>query len=379
MGRQEIDVCVVGAGPAGLTAAVEAARYDLSVTLVDSSLMPGGQLTKQIHRFFGPRDHRAGLRGTAIAQELYAEALDLGVRCWLDSEVYAVSHGTVVEIMRGVRESVFPGGSVPFKNVLVAKKLVLAAGASEKPVSFPGWTLPGVMGAGAAQAFMNVERVLPGKRFLIVGSGNVGLIVAYQLLQAGARVSCIVEVAPSIGGYAVHAAKIRRAGVPVLTGHTITRALGDCQVCGAEIARVDEKFQVIEGSERTLDVDTVCIAAGLKPYSRLASLAGCRLSYVPGLGGWVPLHNEEMVSTVKDVYVAGDLAGVEEAGIAMEEGRVAGLSAALNLNPGARQAITGRIQDALERLNRLRAGPFGQKKYMDKQGLIDRWHKAAGR
>ncbi|MGI6162299.1 MAG: NAD(P)/FAD-dependent oxidoreductase [Bacillota bacterium] len=379
MGRQEIDVCVVGAGPAGLTAAIEAARYNLSVALVDSSIMPGGQLTKQIHRFFGPRDHRAGLRGTAIAQELYEEALDLGVRCWFDSEVYAVSRGTVVEIVRGLRKGVSPGGSVPFKDVLLARKLVLAAGASEKSVAFPGWTLPGVMGAGATQAFMNVERVLPGKRFLIVGSGNVGLIVAYQLLQAGARVSCIVEAAPNIGGYAVHAAKVRRAGVPILTGHTITRALGDRQVCGAEIARVNEKFQVIEGSQKTLDVDTVCIAAGLKPYAKLASLAGCRLTYVPSLGGWVPLHNEEMVSTVKDVYVAGDLAGVEEAGIAMEEGRVAGLSAALGLDPGAGQAITGRIQDALERLDRLRSGPFGHKKHMDKQGLIDKWYKASSR
>ncbi len=374
MGRHQVDVCVVGAGPAGLTAAIEAAKFGLSVILVDANLVPGGQLVKQIHRFFGSGSHRAGERGIVIGQQLYDEAVDFGVRFWLDSEVYAISHGTVVEIVRGVRSRVSTR-LASCKDVLVAKNVVLAAGASEKAVMFPGWTLPGVMGAGATQTFINVERVLPGRRFLIVGSGNVGLIVAYQLLQAGARVACIVEASPTIGGYAVHAAKVVRAGVPVLTAHTIIRALGCDQVCGAQIAKVDDEFRVVGGTERAVDVDAICISAGLKPYVGLASLAGCSLSHVTDLGGWVPLHNENMETTVKNVYVAGDTAGVEEAGIAMEEGRVAGLAIAKNLNPAAGHIIDKQIAAASERLHRLRIGPFGRRKLTAKQALIDEWRR----
>jgi NADPH-dependent 2,4-dienoyl-CoA reductase/sulfur reductase-like enzyme len=104
---------------------------------------------------------------------------------------------------------------------------------------------------------INVHRVLPGKRVVMLGSGNVGLIVAYQLLQAGAEVVALVEAMPNIGGYGVHAAKIRRAGVPILVGTTIARAFGRGQVEGVVLARLDEKFQPVPGGETTLAVDTL--------------------------------------------------------------------------------------------------------------------------
>ena len=97
-------------------------------------------------------------------------------------------------------------------HTIKAKKIVMATGASENALAFPGCTLPGVMGAGAAQTMINVNRVLPGQKIIMVGSGNVGLIVSYQLMQAGADVLALIEAAPKIGGYGVHAAKIRRAG-----------------------------------------------------------------------------------------------------------------------------------------------------------------------
>ena len=183
-------------------------------------------------------------------------------------------------------------------DTLEPRKVVVATGAIENSLSFPGWTLPNVMGAGAAQTMVNVHRVLPGQRVLIVGSGNVGLIVAYQLLQAGAEVTAVLEALPGISGYQVHASKIVRMGVPILCRHTILRALGAECVQQAEIARVDERFQPVPGSESLLDVDLICIAVGLRPLAELCHMAGVRFEYHPALGGHVPLHDATMQTTL---------------------------------------------------------------------------------
>ncbi|HHY37434.1 MAG TPA: FAD-dependent oxidoreductase [Clostridia bacterium] len=361
---KRFDVAVVGAGPAGLAAAIEAQKRGLNVLLVDMNLKAGGQLIKQIHKFFGSHEHRAGTRGIDIARDLYEEAVSSGVEVWLDAAVYAIYPGPVLEIARGILAT-----RTASKEMVHASRVVLATGASENAVSFPGWTLPGVMGAGAAQTMINVERVLPGKRVLMVGSGNVGLIVTYQLLQAGAEVVAIVEVAPKIGGYGVHSAKVRRAGVPILTSYTVLRAFGDRQVEGAEIVAYDEHHNPIEETRQFLDVDTICIAAGLKPYAKLAALAGCELIYSPVLGGWMPVHDENMHTSVPGIYVAGDLAGVEEASTALEEGRLAGLSAAESLGKGGPDAADEK-ESIRERLSMLRIGPFGKARADAKSEVI---------
>ena len=197
------DVIVVGAGPAGLGAAIEAGRQGAKVLLLDENDRPGGQLFKQIHKFFGSREHYAGTRGFAIGRQLLQEAEEAGVEIHLGRRVWGI----------------FPDGSVTAANDTESVRyqgsyLILATGASENALAFPGCTLPGVMTAGAAQTFANVHHVLPGQNIVMVGSGNVGLIVTYQLLQAGANVKAILEAAPKLSGYAVHAGKVRRAGVP---------------------------------------------------------------------------------------------------------------------------------------------------------------------
>jgi thioredoxin reductase len=226
------------------------------------------------------------------------------------------------------------------------------------------------MGAGAAQTVVNVHRVLPGKRILMVGAGNVGLIVSYQLLQAGAEVVAVIEGLPRIGGYGVHASKIRRAGVPIMTRHTILRADGDDCVESATIAAVDEHWQPIEGSAATLQVDTICLAVGLEPMSELAWMAGCKFTYVPSLGGHLPLHDDNMETTVPGVYVAGDMAGIEEANTAMEEGRLAGLAAAEALGYRSEET-TRRKEGAREALDQLRAGPFGESRRQAKVQILE--------
>ena len=210
MKELEREILIIGAGPAGLSAAIEAAKAGAKVTVADEHDTIGGQLYKQIHKFFGAADNHAGMRGFEIARKLEQEAKELGVEFWLNT----VAYGIFKEGVGIVRDG---------DNFIVkAKKVIVAAGGIENTTAFPGSTLPGVMLSGAAQTMTNIHRVLPGKRMVVVGSGNVGLIVAYQMLQAGAEVLAVVERDDHIGGYGVHAEKIRTAGVPILTD-TIAR------------------------------------------------------------------------------------------------------------------------------------------------------------
>ena len=337
------EIAVVGAGPAGLSAACAAREAGAQVMVLDDQTSPGGQLFKQIHKFFGSKAHLAGTRGFQIGRQLLDRAREAGVDILLNASVVGVFEGTTLGVVQDGH-----------MDQLKADKIILATGAEENPLAFPGWTLPGVMGAGAAQTLMNIHRVLPGHRVLIVGSGNVGLIVAFQLLQAGAEVVAVVEAMPTIGGYWVHAAKLRRAGVPILIRHTIQEARGREQVEEAVIVELDEDWQPNPDTERTLAVDTICLAVGLSPSTRLTSLAGCEHRWDPARGGHVPIHDENLETTVPGIYVAGDVAGVEEASTAMEQGRIAGLSAAHALGYLADAEIEQLREEARHRLSALR-------------------------
>ena len=337
-----VDVAVVGAGPAGLSATLEAASAGASVALIDENAWPGGQLPKQIHQFFGSRAHHAGTRGFHIAQRLVAQAEHYPNLAFLSDTV-------VYGLFPGLRLGLAANGS---SRELRARAVILCTGASEKSVAFPGWTLPGVMGAGALQTLVNLHRVLPGHRVLMLGSGNVGLIVSYQLLQAGAHMAAVVERAASVGGYAVHAAKLRRLGVPLLLRSEVSEVRGRDCVESAVVRALDETGRSIPGSERDFEVDLVCLAVGLSPLAELAWMAGCEFDYNAALGGHFPRHGDDLLTSVSGLYVAGDLAGVEEASIAMEQGKLAGISAARSLN--LRVAGSRRRAAAAERLRELR-------------------------
>ena len=353
------DVAIVGAGPAGLAASITAAETGMKVILIDESSRAGGQLPKQIHKFFGSKDNYAGIRGFRIARSMYQEVATSGTEIWLDSPVYGIWPNNVLAIMKDGKST-----------LLQAKKLIIATGASEKPLQFPGWTLPGVMGTGAVQTIVNIHRVLPGINFLIVGAGNVGMIVAYQLLQAGAEVVCIAEAAPNIGGWQVHADKILRAGVPLLTSHSIKEAHGSSEVEGAALVQLNESWQPIPGTETTVDVDTVCIAVGLIPLIEIPLLAGCKVVYIPELGGYVSLHDEMMQTTNHDIYVAGDASGIEEASVAMEEGRLAATAIAGELDYLSKDQLEDSQSKIGERLLELRSDPLGEKILAAKQRVI---------
>lgn len=357
----KVELAVVGAGPAGLSAAIEAASAGVQTIVLDENQKAGGQLFKQIHKFFGSHAHQAGVRGIDIGKNLLRDVQDSGAEVHLDSVVWGIFKDKTIGVIKSGTNCMYQ-----------ADRILLATGASENVLAFPGWTLAGVMGAGAIQTMVNVHRVLPGKRILMVGSGNVGLIVSYQLLQAGAQVTALVEAQDRIGGYAVHASKVKRAGTPILTRHTIKEASGDGKVQQATIARVDENFQIVPGTEKVLDVDVVCLACGLSPMAELAWMMGCRFTDVAPLGGLLPVHDENMETSVPGVYVAGDLAGIEEASTAIEEGRLAGIAIAESLGYIQAEKAKARKRAVEERSEQLRDGPFGKTRREAKEELIKR-------
>jgi thioredoxin reductase len=348
----------VGAGPAGLAAAVEAARNGVEVVVYDENDRPGGQLFKQIHKFFGSEEHRAKERGFNIGQSFLDEAREFGVEVSLNSVVLGIYESGTMNVM--IRDRI---------EQVKAERTLVATGASENMIPFPGWTLPGVIGAGAAQTMANIHGIRPGNTILMVGSGNVGVIVSYQMLQAGCRVAAVIDAAPKIGGYAVHAAKIARTGVPFFMSHTIKAAHGKEQVEGATIIEVDPDWKPIPGTEKEFDVDTVCIAVGLNPMNQLLRMTGCKIVHVPGLGGKVPAHDLNQETSVKGIYVAGDASGIEEASTAIIEGRIAGLAIAWSLDYLDAPDFLKQRDQQLKSMVGLRSGSHGEARGKAKEYL----------
>lgn len=358
-------VAVVGGGPAGLAAAIEAAEAGVQVLLIDENARPGGQLFKQIHKFFGSKAHNAGVRGMDIGTRLLKDTARAGVEVWLSSTVIGLFEGNNLAVVRTLGEQ---------KKICTvhADKILICTGGQENAINFDGWTLPGVMGAGCAQTMVNVNRVLPGKRVLMVGSGNVGLIVSYQMMQAGADVVGVVEASDHIGGYGVHAAKIRRAGVPFYLRHTVIRAEAENKtVSRAIIAELDETWKPIPGTEKSINVDVIAMAAGLRPQAKLAQMYNVKMGFIPEMGGWMPLHNEDMRTSNSDIYVAGDIAGVEEANTAMDEGRLAGVAIAQSLGCIDEEIAENKKREIRERLHSLRLGPFGERRQKAKEKIVE--------
>jgi sarcosine oxidase subunit alpha len=346
---KDAEVLVVGGGAAGLCAAAEAASAGAGVLILESDLHLGGQLVKQTHKFFGSKDEFAGTRGFKIAGKILEEMASY------KDKIETVTNASVMGYYPedGVITAMI-GEDEYFK--VKPKRIIVATGAQERLIAFPDNDLPGVYGAGAVQTLMNVYGVYPGDRVLMVGAGNIGLIVSYQLMQAGVRIAAVLEAMPNIGGYWVHAAKIRRLGVPILLRHTVKAALGHRAVEGAVVQ------SLVTGESFNVDCDIICLAVGLTPTTEILWQAGCEMRYIPELCGYVPLRNARQRTTNGDIWVAGDAAGIEEASAAMVEGRVAGLDAASSLGYEVNDSLFGVYGDRLRALRsgetaaRIRAG-----------------------
>lgn len=349
-----IDVLVIGAGPAGLAAAIACAKQGLHVHVLDEFYRPGGRLLGQLHQ----EPDGTWWNGIEEAARLESAAKSSGVELRCGLSVYDVtrsSDGWVVSTTAGE---------------LHAPMLLLATGASETAVPVPGWTLPGVMSIGAAQVMTNVQRVRVGERGVVIGVNILSVAIARELQLAGIQVDRMVlppvsavsgnagvpadvmrsllrvaHLAPSpvirFGSSLMKSGWMQRLGVslypsqgvsmwgiPVQLRMAALEIVGTSEVEGVRIARITPDGQPIAGSERVIPADFVCIAGGLSPLAELAAVAGCPFAYIPSLGGHVPLHNERMETPLPGLYVAGNITGIESAKVAMAQGTVAGLSMA---------------------------------------------------
>ncbi|GAB6189311.1 hypothetical protein JCM30566_10500 [Marinitoga arctica] len=331
---KKYDILIIGGGPAGISAALAASKHNLNISLFEEKESLGGQLIKQTHKFFGSKDESAGIRGIYIANKLINEVKNnKNIDLYLNSMVMGYyEDGVVTALVNGKMKKFSP------------KKIIIATGAFEKSLSFENNDLPGIFGAGAVQTLMNVYGILPAKEILMIGSGNIGLIVSYQLAQAGVKVKGIVEISEKIGGYLVHASKVRRLGIPIYTHHAITKAIGTKKVEGAIIENI------ITHEKKEITCDAICLATGLMPLSDIINQTKCEMKYISELGGLVPIRNENLKTTVDNIFVAGDVAGIEEATAAMLEGELAGLYASYEIT----NKFDNKINYIKEKLNELR-------------------------
>ena len=357
-------ILVVGSGPAGMAAAAAAAELGAHVLLVDDNPSLGGQIYRQFPKQFKVTGHDPlGLhdgRGDALSSRLGNQGSRVEV--WSDSRVWAIFEDKRLEIERG-------GQLV----TVHADALVLAPGAPERPAPFPGWTLPGVITAGAAQVFMKQQAVLPGRRIAMTGTGPLQQIVAQQLAKAGADEITMADPISSTAYFSqtprlllepamlATGIKLRfglmRGGVKVRWSHIITEVNGDGRVEEAVLAKVDADWRPIPGTEHSIPVDTVCVGFGQIPDIGLSYLAGCQHEFDDLAQAWTPVRDARLETTTSGVFVAGDGAGVAGAIVAELEGELAGIGAARSagVRPDSSAVDRSRaLQKRLDRLSRFR-------------------------
>lgn len=359
---EQVELAIVGAGPAGLHAAVAARQTGLSVAVIDAYPGPGGQYFAQ-----PPAPFQSGDRTPhqVAADSLFDRFAASGARLLSDTLVW----GAFAADGGGWELALYSGGVA---SSLVAQALILAPGAYDRPIPFPGWTLPGVLTAGGAQSLVKRQRVLPGRRVLLSGTGPLQLAVAATLVRAGAEVVGVLEGA-SIGLDTLRHApamwgqweRLREgweylstlwaAHVPYRTGWSVVEARGDGAVQEAVIARLDAEWRPVPGTERTLPVDTVVIGYGLLPSTQLARLLGCATAYRREAGAYVLQRDGRMQTSLPGVYAVGDGAGIGGAELAGIEGEIAAVAAAERLGRlGAGDAATriARLQPRLAKEQR---------------------------
>lgn len=352
------DVVIIGAGPAGLAAAIECRKHDLQVIVLDEFPQPGGRLLGQLHE----EPTGEWWNGIEESKKLVDKANELNTTIHCGVSVHHIENSDDHFVVHTNEES------------LRAKNVLIATGAAESAAPIPGWTLPGVMSIGAAQVMTNVHRVSVGKKGVVVGVNVLSAAIARELQLAGIDLHCmalpvkntvsedqahpkkvmerlvrIAHLAPSTfikfgSKFAKDSKFVQRLavqfypkngvkmwGMPIHLRKAIKEINGTDKVESVTMVDITADGEVISGTEEEFPVDFVCIAGGLYPLAELAAVVGCPFKYLEELGGHVPVHNDKMETPIEGIYVAGNITGIESAKVAREQGRVAGLSIAKKL------------------------------------------------
>jgi thioredoxin reductase len=325
------DVLIVGAGPAGLSAAALISNCGVNVVVLDENARPGGQYYRQ-SRLAGSLAETIVGSSQEAGRDLIDQINLTRTQICTDAMVWGVEDNTNLLYTQGGRA-----------GRISAKATILATGAHERVIPFPGWTLPGVMTAGAAQTLLKAQAILPGKQIVIAGTGPFLYPVSTQLAAAGARLEAICELSrdrfwplrvnqpyrhlhiykEALG----YLAKMRRLGLHVAMGTTVVEALGDVALRQVVIAEVDHAHNERTGTRRTVAADTLLTSFGFVPNVQVPRLLGCDLR-------WDPVHQAHFVNadarlqtSRQGIYLAGEIVGIGGHRVAKAEGLIAAVSA----------------------------------------------------
>ena len=323
------DLVIIGGGPAGLAAAIEARRRGVENLLIlerDSEL--GGILNQCIHNGFGLHTFKEELTGPEYAARFIQQANDLGIPCKLDTMVLDLAADKTVTAMNRT-DGLFH---------LHPKAVVLAMGCRERPrgaLNIPGYRPAGIFTAGTAQRLVNMEGYLPGRKVVILGSGDIGLIMARRMTLEGAEVQVVAELMPYSGGLKRNIVQcLDDYGIPLKLSHTVVDIQGKERVEGVTLARV-ENGRPVPGTEEYYDCDTLLLSCGLLPENELSRAAGVQLS--PVTGG--PSVNESLETSIPGVFAAGNVLHVHDlVDYVSEEAGAAGAHAAAYIQSAGREA-----------------------------------------
>ncbi len=317
MKKYDVDVTVIGGGSAGLAAAIVIKKAELDVLILERDRELGGITLQCIHNGFGLHEFKEELTGPEYVQRFINQAMDLKIPYKLDTMVIEFTPDKTIYAVNKNE------GLLEIKS----KAIILAMGCRERTrgaINIPGFRPTGIYTAGQAQRFVNIEGYLPGRTFVILGSGDIGMIMARRLTWEGCEVKAVVEIQPYVSGLLRNEVQcLEDYGIPLITSYTVTKIHGKDRVKGVTISKVDRNFDRVIGSDKFIECDTLLLSVGLIPENELTREAGAEISQMGG-----PIVDNNLETTIDGVFACGNVLQVHDlVDLVSAEAKRAGLNA----------------------------------------------------